>query len=173
MDLQQTLWWDSIGAECAAFVSLLRRQLASRYRCFSAYLLLAVARGVTLHFMGNPRGSRAYAFTWMLSEPLLLLLLVLTTIEIVGKVPEHYRGFGVFGRNKLRRLLDIAIVVALISSMAEATGPQWSWSIPSFLRFTVGLHRVTTSILAVYLLLVALFVSRVRVPFRRNLLLHS
>ena len=63
--------------------------------------------------------------------------------------------------------------MALLSSVIEAAGPHWKWSIGMLLRFMIGLHRITTSILALYLVLVAVFVSRVRVPFRRNLLIHS
>jgi hypothetical protein len=173
MDLQQGLWWLSIGTESAALASLLLRRIAASYRWFATYLAFGVARDIALHFAGDPNRSRNYATAWMITEPILLTLLVLTTREIVGKVPGHYRGFGSFGRQKLRRLLDIAVAVALVSSVVEAAGPQWKWSIAILLRFVFGLHRITTSILAVYLVLVAIFVSRVRVPFRRNLLIHS
>jgi len=173
MDLQHSLWWLSIGTECAALASLLLRRIVAPYRWFATYLGFGVARDIALHFAGDPNTKKTYTIAWMITEPILLTLLVLTTSEIVGKVPEHYRGFGSFGRQKLRRLLDIAIAVALVSTVAEAAGPQWKWSILTLLRFVFALHRITTSILAVYLVLVAVFVSRVRVPFRRNLLIHS
>lgn len=173
MDLQHGLWWLSIGTECAALASLLLRRTAPSYRWFAAYLAFGAARDIALHFAGNPNRSTTYAIAWMTTEPILLTLLVLTTSEIVGKVPGHYRGFGSFGRHKLRRLLDIAVAVALLSSLIEAAAPEWKWSIAILLRFTIGLHRMTTSILALYLVLLALFVSRVRVPFRRNLVIHS
>lgn len=172
MDLQQGLWWLSIVTEFAALSSLLVRRIAALYRWFAAYLAFGLFRDLTLHFVGAPK-QKTYAIVWMITEPVSLLFLVLATAEIVGKVPGHYRGFGSFGKQKLRRLLDIAVAVALLSSVIEAAGPQWTWSISMLLRFVFGLHRVTTSILAVYLVLVAVFVSRVRVPFRRNLLIHS
>jgi hypothetical protein len=172
MDLQQTLWWLSIGTECAALASLFLRRITLPYRWFAAYLAFGAARDIALHFAGAPNRT-AYAIAWMMTEPILLTLLVLTTSEIVGKVPGHYRAFGAFGRQKLRRLLDIAVAVALLSSVIESIGPQWTWSLGTWLRFVFALHRITTSILALYLVLVAIFVSRVRVPFRRNLLIHS
>src|SRR5690348_12919111 len=101
MDLQQLLWWTSIGAECVALTSLLLRRLAPHYRWFAAYLAFGAARGIGLNFAGNPHGSKTYAISWTITEPLLLILLILTTVEIVGKVPSHYRGFGSFGRQKL------------------------------------------------------------------------
>jgi len=173
MDLQQSLWWLSIGTECAALASLVLRRIVPPYRWFASYLAFGAALGVGLHFAGDPNTKRTYATAWMVTEPILLLLLVLTTAEIVGKVPEHYRGFGSFGRQKLRRLLDIAVAVALLSSVIEAAGPQWKLSWLAWLRFAIVLHRITTSTMAVYLILVAVFVSRVHVPFRRNLLIHS
>lgn len=172
MDLQQTLWWVSIVAECGVLASLLWRQIATLYRWFVCYLAYGIARDVLLHFAGAPK-RRSYAIAWMITDAILLVLLIMATLEIVGKVPGHYRRFGNFGKQKLRRLLDTAIVLALLSSVIEATGPQWKWSLETLLRFEFGLHRITTSILALYLILVAIFVSRVRVPFRRNLLIHS
>lgn len=171
MDL---LWWLSIGTECAALASLLIRRIAPFYRWFASYLAFGVVRGIGLHFAGDPAKSHNYAAGWMITEPLLLLLLILTTTEIVAKVPGYYRAFGSFGRQSLRRLLDIAIVLALASSVIEAaSGTQWTWSIKMLLRYAFGLHRVTTSLLALYLVLVAIFVSRVPVPFRHNLVIHS
>lgn len=173
MDLEQSLWWLSILTECAALSMLLARGIARSYRWFAFYLAFGVIRGIGLHFAGNPNRSSAYAISWMVSEPILLALLVLTTSELVAKIPGHYRGFGAFGRQRLRRLLDIAVATALVSSAIEAAGPQWSWSVRMLLVFMIGLHRITTSILAVYLFLVAIFVSRVRVPFQKNLPIHS
>ena len=173
MDLQHGLWWLSIATEGAAFTSLVLRRITGRYRWFAAYLAFGVVRGISLHFAGNPNHSGRYAISWMITEPILLALLVLTTLEIVGKVPEHYQRFGSFGRRKLRHLLHIALALALISSVIESVNPQWSFSIRTLLLFLFTLHRITTSTLALYLILVAIFVSRVRVPFRRNLLIHS
>lgn len=173
MHFQQGLWWLSIVTECAALASLLVRRIAPLYRWFALYLAFGAARDIALHCAGDPNESEIYAITWMSTEPLLLVLLIFTTIEIVGKVPREYRGFGSFGREKLRRLLDAAIIAALVSSVIEAAGPRWQWSIEMLLRYVFGLHRITTSILAAYLVLVAVFVSRVHVPFRRNLLIHS
>src|SRR5260370_576707 len=173
MDLQQGLWWLSIGTGCATLAALLFRGIAPSYRWFAIYLSFSGVRGIALHFAGDPNRSRTYAIGWMITEPVLLALLVFTTSEIVSKVPSYYHRFGSFGQQKLRRLLDIAVAVALLSSAIEAVGPQWTWSIAMLLRYAIALHRMTTSILALYLILVAVFVSRVRVPFRRNLLIHS
>src|SRR5438876_10411835 len=107
MDLQNGLWWLSIATECAALASLLLRGTAPSYPRFVMYLAFGVARGIALHFAGDPNRSRAYAIAWMITEPVLLAFLVLTTTEIVGKIPDYYRGFGNFGRKKLRRLLDL------------------------------------------------------------------
>lgn len=173
MDLGHGLWWLSIVAEGAALASILVRGMAQPYRWFTFYLTFGVARDVTLNFCGDPSQSDAYALAWMTSEPFSLALLFLATHEMVGKVPGHYRGFGNFGRQRLRRLLDAALVIALLSSVIEASGPEWNWSQPMLLRLTFALHRITTSTLAVYLVLVAIFVSRLRVPFQRNLRIHS
>lgn len=173
MDLGHGLWWLSIVAEGAALASILARGLAQSYRWFTFYLTFGIVRDVTLNFCGDPSLSDAYALAWMASEPFSLALLFLATNEIVGKVPGHYRGFGNFGQKRLRYLLDLALAGALLSSVIEASGPQWDLSQPTLLRLAFAVHRITTSTLAVYLVLVAFFVSRVPVSFQRNLRIHS
>src|ERR1051325_10501064 len=122
MDLHQALWWLSIASECAALASILLRRIARPYVWFALYLAFGAVRGIGLHFAGNFSGNRSYAIAWIITDPILLVLLVLATLEVVGKVPSHYRGFGSFGKQKLRRLLEIAIAAALLSSsVVEAT----------------------------------------------------
>lgn len=172
MDLQHSLWWLSIAAECAALLSLLLRGTARSYPWFTAYLAFGVSRDVGLHFAGDPYRSRTYALSWMITAPVVLFLLVMTAAEIIGKVPSHYQRFGGFGRQRLRRLLDAAIAVAVLSSSIEA-GAHWTFSTRDWLTFVFTLNRITTTMLALYLIFAAVFVSRMRVPFCRNLLVHS
>jgi hypothetical protein len=173
VDLQHALWWLSVAAECAALAALVVRHISRPYAWFAAYLGFAAVRGIVLHELPGAPHTRVYAICWMATAPALLALLVAATLEIVAKVPEHYRGFGSFGRQKLRRLLQFAIAVALVSSVIEAGGPSWTLSTRYLLAFVVAIDRLITTALAVYLVLVAIFVSRVPVPFRRNLNVHS
>ncbi len=172
MDLQQGLWSFSFASECVAFLMIVGRGLARPYQWFTSYLGFGVLSTVIVRLIGKP-GQTSYAVAWMIAQPIALGLLVLTTNEIVRKIPEHYRGFGEFGKTRLRWLLKAAIIVAFVSSVIEAAGPYWKWSLSTLLPFILTLGRITTSTLAVYLLLVAAFVAQVRVPFRRNLLIHS
>lgn len=172
MDLKQLLWWLSIATESVALAAFLLRGLAQSYRWFAAYLAVSVVRDVVLNLVADS-GRTIYAIAWMISEPVQLILLALAVFEIVGKIPGYYRGFGTFGERKLRGLLHGALAIALLSSVIEAIGPGWRWSVSTWLPFTIALHRLTTSVLAIYLVLLAIFVSRVPVPFRRNLTVHS
>ena len=167
MDLQRDLWWCSIIAEAGAFAALALRGIAWSYPWFAAYLGINTLLGVGLQVAAAPN-TRAYAIAWMATIPILLGTLVAATLEIVRKIPYHYRGFGSFGRRRLRLLLEAAVAISLISSALEASGPRWT-----LLAFVIALHRITTTMLAVYLVLVASFISRAPARFPRNLVIHS
>ncbi|HZP64048.1 MAG TPA: hypothetical protein VFB28_11580, partial [Terriglobales bacterium] len=167
MDLQRDLWWCSIIAEAGAFAVLALRRLASSYAWFSAYLAFNALLGVGLQVAAAPN-TRSYAIAWMATIPILLATLVAATLEIVRKIPRHYRGFGSFGRRRLRLLLQAAVAISLISSAIEAGGPKWT-----LLAFVIALHRITTTMLAIYLVLVAVFISRAPARFPHNLVIHS
>ncbi len=173
MNVEQIFWYVSITAEAVACGAFVFRGVALNYPFFTCYLAITACSGVALRMLSRSVGTHTYARDWMIAEPILLAFLAMATEEIVGKIPEHYRGFGSFGRRKLRRLLQFALAVALISSVLEAAGPHWTWSSLSWLPFVIALHRIITSTLAVYLILVAVFVSNLPVPFRRNLVVHS
>ncbi len=173
MNVEQIFWYLSITAEAVACGAFVLRGVAFKYPFFACFLGIDALSGVALRTLSRSVETHTYALAWMIAEPVLLALLALATGEIVGKIPDHYHGFGSFGRQKLRRLLHFALAVVLVSSVLEAAGPHWTWSTGSWLPFFIALDRITTSTLAVYLILVAVFVSRIRVPFRRNLIVHS
>ena len=171
-NFQQICWRISIATECALLFTFAWRGLARRYPRFCLYLGFGLLRSAILSLMGDV-GHRPYAIAWTLTGPIPLLLLTAAAAEIVQKVPEHYRSFGDFGRLQLRRILQTAIALALLSSVCEAAVSEPRLSLWSAQLFVIALTRITTCAIALYLIFLAVFVSRVPVTFRRNLIIHS
>lgn len=150
--------------------------LGKRYRWFITYVAADLVRVTTLFFLRggtSPRSWHAYSITWLWTEPVTLALLICSAFELVARVPEHYHGFDEAGHKKLRTLLQIAITVALISSVIEAHAYPWSFSAATRIPLMIAIKRMVTSALAGYLVLTALWLSYVRVPLQPNLLRHS
>ena len=167
-------WLCLIIARLLAFARVLSRGRA--YRWFAAYLAADAARDAALFFLrgrSSVPANPAYAWVWILGEPVLLALLVYSTFELVAKIPPHYRGFGNYGRAKLRMLLQLAIAAALLSSIIEARAYPWHLSIHTWLPLVITAKRLLTSALAAYLLFIAAWLSRVPVPMQPNLLRHA
>jgi hypothetical protein len=167
-------WLCLIIARLLAFARVLSRGRA--YCWFASYLLADVIRDATLFFLRGRSTvpvNPAYAWVWILGEPVLLALLVCSAFELVAKIPPHYRGFGNYGRAKLRMLLQLAIAAALLSSIVEAHAHPWSLSVQTWLPLTITTKRLLTSALAAYLLFIAAWLSRVPVPMQPNLLRHA
>jgi hypothetical protein len=171
-NLQQICWRISIATECALLFTFAWRGLARRYPLFCLYLGVGLLRSAILSFMGDT-AYRSYAIAWTVTGPIPLVLLTAAAVEIVQKVPEHYRSFGDFGRLQLRRILQAAIALALLSTVCEAAFSEPRLSLWSAQLFVIALTRITTCAIAVYLIFLAVFVSRVPVTFRRNLVIHS
>lgn len=166
-------WLCLIVARSLALARVLSRGRA--YRWFAAYLTTDVIRDGVLFFLrGRHRvATPAYGLVWILGEPLLLTLLVCTAFEIVAKVPAQYRGFGDDGRAKLRMLLQFAVAAVLLSSIVEARAYPWNLTVYTWLPLAITTKRLLTSALAAYLLFIAAWLSRVRVPMQPNLLRHA
>lgn len=171
-ELQLICWRVSIAAECVLLVTFAWRGLTRNYPRFCVYLAFGLLRSAILSIMGDA-AHRPYAIAWTITGPIPVVLLIAAAAEIVHKIPEHYRSFGDFGRLQLRRILHAAIAVALLSTVCEALVSQPHLSLWSAQLTVIALTRITTSAIALYLIFLAVFVSRVPVTFRRNLVVHS
>jgi hypothetical protein len=108
----------------------------------------------------------------MIGEVVLMVTLVVTVRELVERLPIRYYKFGSFGRAKLRRLFEGAILIALVSAVIEAGSRHWTYSIGTWLPLVFTLKRVIMSVLACYLVLVRLFVFRYPPLLERNFNVH-
>lgn len=171
MDVQYALWTISAGSQCLAFVALCARRLIRPYAFFSAYLACAAGSSLLLAAIGRV-DAPSYAVAWVIAEPILLILLVGSVRELVRRFPERYPDFGSFGRAKLRRLLEIAVLIALISSLVEARERRWTYSLVTLIPIVIALKRIVTTVIAGYLMLLTLFTVRFPAPLERNLNIH-
>ena len=103
-------------AHAALLARMWRGHLFSAWPWFTAYLVLNLARGFALagaaaYSAGN-RGSLVYGLTWMISEPVILVMWVLMARELYLRVCDRYPGIGSFAWWFLLGAISIAVIVA-------------------------------------------------------------
>jgi hypothetical protein len=167
-------WYALLAAQSLALWRLC--SLGRRYLWIAVYIAFDLARWIAVFGMRaswtQSSGWRAYALVWIVTEPVGLGLMIAATFEIIGRVPDHYFGFGAFGRRHLRRLLQAAIAIALVTSVIEAGAHDWPHSLATLLPAMTGLKRITASTISLFLLFLIGFVVRNPVPVARNLRAH-
>jgi len=169
--LSHLLWAFLIAGQLAALARVF--SLASReYRFFALVLVVDLLRaGVLVALRSQPTAS---GWFWVFSEPVALAALAGATWEIVHRIPSHHPLYhGMFRRTRLMFLAQVALLIALVSAFIEAHAIVVDPDATKWLPLTIAAKRLITSLLAVYLVLVARSVAVSPVMFQPNLVRHS
>jgi hypothetical protein len=169
--LSYCLWAFLIAGQFAALARVV--SLAAReYRFFALVLVIDLIRaGVLVALRHDPTAS---GWFWVFSEPVALAALAGATWEIVRRVPSHHPLYhGMFRRTRLMHLAQLALLIALVSAFIEARAIVLDPDTTKWLPLTIAAKRLITSLLAVYLVLIARSVATSPVMFQPNLVRHS
>lgn len=164
-----SLVWASGTFFTAALVSrLFALDLDSRYSALVRVLSFQLARSLVLLCLRPP--TNAYAWIYLVTEPIVLLLYVFVILEIYQQVFESYRGLSVLGRRSLWTALACSMAVSLVSHRSEF---DFSNEPIRRLRSLLLLETTVCSTLLVFLVIVVAFLAWYPVPVRRNLLVYA
>lgn len=166
--LQDVLWYGGLALKAGLLGRLFALGLAARYRALVICLAVHLLR--TLLLMPMNVRSDAYALTYMVSEPLLLITYVFAALEVYAQVFEAYRGLAWLGRGTM--LVGLALS-ALASAGLHWTEFNFSGEPYLVLRAALLLESTVCGMLLVFLLALALFPLWFPVRLRKNLLLYN
>jgi hypothetical protein len=142
--------------------------LASRYRFLAAWLALEAIEGAGLALI--PIRSYAYTYTYMGVVPILWILAYLVVLELCRLILEDYPGIAGAGRRivnwTMGATLIVSAVVAVWGLMAR-TGRY------PFMRSFAIIHLSVRAGLLVFLLVILLFVIRLRLRLPRNRIIYG
>jgi hypothetical protein len=161
-------WVSLLGAGLTA-LKLVRSGLYRRYRFFSLYLISLVPYGICLLLLDMHSGL--YQEFWTTTAPLFWLLYVLVVFELCGLILEKHRGLYTLGRWAMYLGITVAVTLSLLSLLPHITPatPQRS----RIMGYVLATERGVDFSLAVFILLILLFLSRYPVPLSRNVVVHS
>ena len=162
------LWYAGLAAKAVLTARLLWLGLYVRYKALVICLLAHVVR--TLILLPLSVNGNAYAYAYLLTEPLLLVTYVLVALEIYSHVFESYRGLSILGRRTMLAALGVSALVAVVTHLAEFDYTNERFHI---LRSLFIVESTLCSTLLIFLILLALFLFWYPVPLRKNLLHYS
>jgi hypothetical protein len=144
-------------------------KLHLRYCIFFAYVVFRVPNGSWPLLLDNK--SKNYLLWWMVTEPVLWIFYVLLVSELYRLVLEKYQGIYTLGRRFMYLSVAIAVVISALSLIPKINPqmPQRS----RILGYFVAAERGIDFSLAIFILLILLFLAIFRVPLARNVRIHA
>ncbi len=165
----QKLLWGGTLVGCAALMGKLCT--AGLHRVFPflfIYLLYRLVRGVALYYL--PFGTNLYGWSWVASAPLFWLAYILVVLELYSLVLRSYPGIASLGRWVLIAGLVISIGASGLSLRFDLSNPS---ELYRAVLFATSIERGVMTSLAIFLLVITLFLVWYPVPLSRNVVMHS
>jgi hypothetical protein len=147
---------------------LYRSGLYRRYRMFFWYFVFRIPNSSWPLFLSVK--SPAYFYLWVVTEPLFWVLQILVLRELIRLVFERHRGLYTLGRwaMYLGVIVSASLSVLSLTLKFQPGTAQHSRVISYF----YGTGRGVNLCLALFLILMTLFISRYPVFLGRNIILH-
>lgn len=157
-----------IGSALTA-ARLFRNGLSLRYKIFFAYVVFRVPNAAWTFFVDTK--SKTYQFWWMILEPMLWVFYVLLVLELYRLVLEKYPGIYTLGRRFMYLGVGVSITISALSLIPKISPqtPQRS----RILGYFIAAERGIDFSLAIFILLLLLFLVVFRVPLSRNVKVHA
>ena len=160
----ETLFWylNAVLAAVAA-VKVLASRLAPVYPALMAYLLFLPARSALLMFYQT--NHPIYAWVYVLTTPIICVLLVWAGLEVYRQVFEAYSGLAMLGR---RSLLLTAAAGGMLAFIYAYAGSRVVGEPFPILRFVLLFEASAAFIVLFFLITLIGFMLWFPVPLRKN-----
>ena len=156
------------GAALLCF-RLFQTGLWRRYPVFFWYFTFRVPDSTWPLFL--KADSSLYQKLWMLTEPVAWLFHILVVFELYRLVLEDHKGIYTLGRWAMYAALAIAIPISILSLI-----PHFTIHTPDktrYMGYEFATARGIDFSLALFLLLILLFLSRYPIKLSRNVVVHA
>src|SRR6476620_631213 len=115
---------------CGAVAHLNSKGLRQQYRILSLFLFLQIARSASLFLAQGLFHTRgAYSWTWVCTEPLMMLSYVLLVSNLYTLVLQNFKGIQTLGRWMVFIAVPVAAGISIISVLPTLDKPAAEVSI--------------------------------------------
>lgn len=167
--MDYALWWGSTVAEAVCAVALVYRGLAGKFPAFFTLMAFSAA-GSAFIALFSQYGSVKNGVLWAILQAGLIALWILASVELFGRICEHYPGIGSLSRTVMLVALAFAFLGCLLAPHADLGAVDWGRSL---VRMFVLLDRWVLTVLAVFLVATAAFFGFCGARLRPNVLRHG
>jgi len=159
----------SLIASAALAVKLFATSLWKHYPIFFLYFVFRVLN--TAWPLLIDVNSKTYQKVWMLTEPISWLFHILVVVELYRLVLQGHKGIYTLGRWAMYGALAIAIPISVLSLIPHFK-PRIT-QISRYMGYEIATARGIDFALAIFLLLILLFLSRYPIKLSRNVVVHA
>jgi hypothetical protein len=178
--LEQSIWWLAVAGHLVLAVLFWRNGLHRTYRFFFGYLVFRVTRSALLaggpvivrlfdRRPNVPFATNAYAWLWILTEPVMWFFYILVVLELYSLVLQGYPGIASLSRWALMAGLTVAVGISALTLASDLSNPSEQFPI---LRYLFMIDRGVASSLVIFLLFITGFLVWYPVPLSRNVVVH-
>jgi hypothetical protein len=171
-NLVQGLGLLACGVGSGAAVRLYCQSLRKRYSILFAFLCFNVCRSFVLIATGwlFAKPHNAYAWIWVLTEPLVWLFYVLVVLELYSLVLQNYKGLQTVGRWAFLFAITFAVLVSAASVLPTLSNAQEKVRI---IFYYALIARGIMFSLVLFILLILFLLSWYPIVLCRNLVIHA
>jgi hypothetical protein len=156
---------------CSALlaIKLFHIGLWQRYRVFFWFCCVQVADSLWPLFIADT--SQTYLHIWLLTQPVKWLFHILLAAELYRLILDGHRGLYSLGRWAMYGAVVVAICISILTLLPHFTPrtPQQS----KYLGLEFATDRGIDFALALFLILILLFLSRFPILLSRNVVVHA
>ena len=160
---QQLLLVIEIAALAVLCLRMWVAGLQKAYTCFFAYLVLELVQALIPLVI--PLGSRLYRDLYVLSQAVLVAVYALVVLELYSKVLRDLAGIA----RVARRYIQATLVLALVGAGAVLSAIKPRATLTGYLN---SFELTIMSALAIFVLLVTVFLVYYPVPLGRNVIFY-
>jgi hypothetical protein len=150
-------------------IKLFKTGLWRKYRVFFWFSCARVADSLWPLFF-TKTSSLTYLHIWMLTQPVLWIFHILLVAELYRLILEGHRGIYSLGRWAMYGAVVIAACISILSLLPHFTSKTTQ---SKRLGLEFATNRGIDFALAIFLLLILLFLSRFPIKLSRNVVVHA
>jgi hypothetical protein len=161
------------GVGSGAALRLYCQSLHRRYRILFAFLCFHVIRSIVLlafNTWWRPHPHNAYAWAWVVTEPLVWLFYILVVLELCSLVLQNYRGLQTVGRWLFLIAMTLAVLTSTLSVLPTLHNPNEPVSL---IFYFLLIDRAIMFSLVLFIFLILFFLSWYPIMLSRNLVIHA
>ena len=160
----------SLVASALLALKLLKTQLWRRYLVFFWFCAFRVPDSLWPLLMTDTSTSK-YQHTWMLTQPVFWLFHILLVAELYRLILDRHRGIYSLGRWAMYGAVVVAVCISILSLLPHLTPRTTQQS--KYLGMEFAIDRGIDFALAIFLILILLFLSRFPIKLSRNVVVHA